>query len=104
MANLAHSSLYTMNTIYINIAQLDCDCVIYFANALSYGFRGSPGTAAIVKLEHWFLVFSLLATASSSVLGTQYVWEIICFLIDNNLISNMNFSPCRHLVIQFMSR
>lgn len=66
--------------------------------------RGSPGTAAVVKLEHWFLLFSLLTTAASSPLGTPYVWEIICHLIDNNLINNMNFTPCRHLVIQFMSR
>mmetsp|Transcript_20608 Transcript_20608/g.29575 ORF Transcript_20608/g.29575 Transcript_20608/m.29575 type:complete len:1961 (+) Transcript_20608:126-6008(+) len=66
--------------------------------------RGSPGVAAVSTLEQWFLIFSLLSSAAASSLGQPYVWEIICFLIDNNLINSMNFTPCRHLVIQFMNR
>ena len=58
----------------------------------------------MTTVEHWFLIFSLLSCISANDRGRLYVWEILCFLIKDNLISNLNFTPCRDLVIQFINR
>jgi hypothetical protein len=60
--------------------------------------------AAMTTVEHWFLIFRLLSCVSANDRGRFYVWEILCFLIKDNLISNLNFTPCRDLVIQFLHR
>jgi hypothetical protein len=72
--------------------------------ASSPALSGSPGVAAMTTVEHWFLIFSLLSCISANDRGRVYVWEILCFLIKDNLISNLNFTPCRDLVIQFINR
>jgi hypothetical protein len=30
------------------------------------------------------------------------VWRAICFLVDSDLISDVNFTACRHLVLRFV--
>lgn len=67
-------------------------------------YRGSLETSVISTLEQWYLVFSLLSAATSKDIGRPYVWEALCFLIDSNLINNMNFTPCRHLILRFLHR
>lgn len=67
-------------------------------------YRGSPGVTAIVTIEHWCLIFGLLSCISTNERGRLYVWEILCYLIEENLITNLNFTPCRDLVIQFLTR
>lgn len=47
-------------------------------------------------------MFSLLSAATTSPPGRPYVWAIVYFLISTNQISDMNFSPCRHLLMRFL--
>ena len=58
----------------------------------------------IDTIDKWFLLFSLLSTATVGSLGRPYVWETICFLVDNNHINTLNFTPCRNLVFRFLYR
>jgi hypothetical protein len=48
------------------------------------------------------MVFSLLSAATCGSEGRPYVYKSICYLIENNLINDMNFTPCRHLVLRFL--
>jgi hypothetical protein len=48
------------------------------------------------------MLFSLLSSATGSLRGQPYVWEAISYLIDSNLVNDMNFTPCRHLVLRFL--
>jgi len=48
------------------------------------------------------MVFSLLSAATSSAAGRSYVWDCICYLIDRDQINDINFTPCRHLVLRFL--
>jgi hypothetical protein len=57
-----------------------------------------------VGLEHWYLVFSLLSAATCGDLGRPYVFGAITELIESNNINDMNFTPCRHLVLRFLHR
>jgi hypothetical protein len=52
-------------------------------------------------VDRWFLLFSLLSAASSGAPGRPYVWSALTFLVDNDLISETNFTACRHLVLRF---
>ena len=67
-------------------------------------FRGSPECSSIQTLEQWYMIFSLLSAVSAGKAGRPFVWEALGYLIDNNLISTLNFSPCRHLVLRFLYR
>lgn len=66
--------------------------------------RGSPDCSSIRTLEQWYLIFSLLSAVSAGLGGRSFVWEAVSYLIDNNLITTLNFSPCRHLVLRFLYR
>jgi hypothetical protein len=70
---------------------------------LQYKFRCSSETNAICTLEQWYLLFSLLNTISASPIGRPFAWQAICYLMNTNNINDMNFTPCRHLVLQFLS-
>jgi hypothetical protein len=52
--------------------------------------------------DRWFLLFSLLSAATSGSPGRRYVWRAICFLVDSDLIGDVNFTACRHLVQRFV--
>lgn len=60
------------------------------------------GANAIESLEQWYMIFSLLSAATCGPSGRQFVWEATCFLIDNNLLNDINFTPCRHLLLRFL--
>lgn len=64
--------------------------------------RVAPGVAAVKTLEEWYLIFSLLSTSTAGAAGRPYVWAVISFLVTGNLISDMNFTPCRHLLLRFL--
>lgn len=53
-------------------------------------------------IEQWYMVFSLLSGATCSHVGRPFVWDTICYIIDNNLVSDVNYSPCRQLVLRFI--
>ena len=55
-------------------------------------------------VEEWKLLFSLLTSATVGTLGRPYVWETICYLVDNDHISSKNFIPCRNLIFRFLYR
>ena len=61
-------------------------------------------SSLITTIDEWFLVFSLLSTATVGSLGRPFVWESICYLVDNNLITSSNFTPCRNLIFRFLYR
>jgi len=64
--------------------------------------RGSLDCAMIKSMEQWYLIFSILSSVITGPAGRPYVWEAVGYLIDNNIINTMNFSPCRHLVLRFL--
>lgn len=64
--------------------------------------RTSHGQGLSISLEQWYMVFSLLSAATSSAAGRSYVWDCICYLIDQDLVNDINFTPCRHLVLRFL--
>ena len=57
-----------------------------------------------IDLEHWYLIFSLMSAASSSIEGRHFVFQGLGSLIENNCVNDVNFTPCRHLVMRFMHR
>lgn len=48
------------------------------------------------------MVFSLLSAASSGLQGRAHVWSAVCYLLDNGLVTDLNYTPCRHLVLRFL--
>lgn len=55
-----------------------------------------------MSADRWFMLFSLLSAASSGKSGRPYVWASVAYLVDNDLIDDSNFTPCRHLVLRFV--
>jgi len=64
--------------------------------------KNSKRADAIESLEQWYMIFSLLSAATCGPSGRQFVWEATCLLIDNNLLNDINFTPCRHLLLRFL--
>lgn len=64
--------------------------------------RTSHGQGISISLEQWYMIFSLLSAATSSAAGRSYVWECISYLVDREQINDINFTPCRHLVLRFL--
>lgn len=75
--------------------------LILFTIAPLY-YRVNPGPTAIVNVEDWYLVFSLMSNAAVGPAGRPYIWGIINFLVNFNLITEKNFSSCRHLLLRFL--
>ena len=61
-----------------------------------------PCCTGISSLEQWYLLFSFLSVGTSSSLGRPYAWKAIQYLMENNAINDMNFSPCRGLVLRYL--
>lgn len=55
-----------------------------------------------IELENWYNIFSLLSTATVTPNGQKFVFEGLTFLIDNNRINDINFSPSRLLLLRFL--
>lgn len=55
-----------------------------------------------LSLEQWYMVFSLLSAATSGAQGRVCVWRSVCFLLEQDLVGDLNFTPCRHLVLRFL--
>lgn len=56
----------------------------------------------IQTLEEWYLIFSLLSATTVSSDSRPYVWASLKHIIEANLISDVNFSPARHLLLRFL--
>ena len=57
----------------------------------------------VLDLEQWYLLFGLMSTASASWEGRQFVFRAVSALIESNCVNNHNFTPCRHLLVRFVS-
>ena len=57
-----------------------------------------------IDLEQWYLLFSLLSAATTTLEGQQYVFDGLNKLIESNYIFDVNFTPCRHLLMRFLHR
>jgi hypothetical protein len=55
-----------------------------------------------IELENWYNIFSLLSTATVTPNGQKFVFEGLTFLIDCNRVNDINFSPCRLLLLRFL--
>lgn len=66
-----------------------------------FSFRKSHSQGLDMSADRWFMLFSLLSAASSGRNGRPYVWASVAYLVDNDLIDDSNFTPCRHLVLRF---
>eukprot|EP00597_Dinobryon_sp_UTEXLB2267_P018922 CAMPEP_0201099720 /NCGR_PEP_ID=MMETSP0812-20130820/8665_1 /ASSEMBLY_ACC=CAM_ASM_000668 /TAXON_ID=98059 /ORGANISM="Dinobryon sp., Strain UTEXLB2267" /LENGTH=563 /DNA_ID=CAMNT_0047355739 /DNA_START=52 /DNA_END=1739 /DNA_ORIENTATION=+ len=51
--------------------------------------------------EQWYMIFSILSATTSACLGRPPVWRTVAYLVENDLINDMNFTPCRHLLLRF---
>jgi hypothetical protein len=72
--------------------------------ALLAFIRVSPGAAFVTNLEDWYLLFSLLTSTTAGVCGRNYVWAALHYLVQQNLISDKNFTPARQLLIKFLTK
>ena len=54
-----------------------------------------------MSLEQWYLIFSLLSAATTGVAGRHPVWKSVYYLVRRDLINDMNFTPCRHILLRF---
>ena len=66
------------------------------------GIAADIGIQEYFGIEQWCMIFSLLSGATCSFIGRPYVWDTICYIIDNNLVTELNYSPCRQLVLRFI--
>jgi hypothetical protein len=70
--------------------------------ALLTFIRVSPGAACVTHLEDWYLLFSLLTSATAGSSGRPYVWAVMQYLVNSNLITDKNFNPARQLLMRFL--
>ena len=54
-----------------------------------------------MQMEQWYMIFSVLSAATSGVSGRPAVWGSICYLLHHGLINEVNFIPCRHILLRF---
>ena len=64
--------------------------------------RITHGREVALSLEQWYMLFSLLSAATSGSTGRPYVWEALSYLLHHNLINDINFTPCRNLLLRFI--
>jgi hypothetical protein len=71
--------------------------------------RLGMGVLAIVRnpssintLEQWYMIFSLLSMVTSNPIGRIYAWNAVRYVMHNHIINEMNFTPCRHLILRFL--
>ena len=82
----------------------ECHFIINFISFLSYLLSThGPCCTGISTLEQWYLLFSFLSITANTTLGRPYAWKAVQFLIENNAINDMNFTPCRHLILRFLN-
>lgn len=58
----------------------------------------------LLDLEQWYLMFSLLSAATITLEGQQYVFDALNKIIETNFVNDINFTPCRHLLMRFLHR
>ena len=73
---------------------------------MPYSVLYRPSAAGSVRcihqLEEWHLVLSLLSAVSVTAEARPFAWAALSFLVDSNLVSDLNFSPARHLLLKFL--
>ena len=92
------SKLNSLFTVLFALLLLPTSIFISMDNNSSHG----PCCTGISSLEQWYLLFSFLSVGTSSYLGRPYAWKAIQYLMENNAINDMNFSPCRGLVLRYL--
>ena len=82
------------------------EVLVAIAGRIGAGVAGllmdAPGAACISTMDQWYIVFSLLSAAALAEDGRRFAWGALGYLVERNLVNDMNFSPCRQLVVKFL--
>ena len=102
------SSVPSEDKVWISLnllRSLPSDVVFVLAEQLGRGVNALLRVAHIQNLhmhmEQWYMIFSVLSAATSGVSGRPAVWSSICYLVHYGLINEVNFIPCRHILLRF---
>ncbi len=64
--------------------------------------RAVQSQSTALSLEQWYMVFSLLSAATSGPDGREHAWQSVGVLVEEGLVDDSNFTPCRHLLMRFL--
>eukprot|EP01034_Spumella_vulgaris_P022368 gene22368-28490_t len=82
------------------------DLIMNLSGRIGFGvlsmITATHKTNTPLNLEQWYMIFSLLSAATSGPEGRAFVWSAICFLIEQSMVGDINFTPCRHLVLRYL--
>jgi hypothetical protein len=79
---------------YIQISKY---CVVSSLNNSGKDIKQLP-------MDDWYLLLGLLTNVADGWDGRSGVWDCLSFIVNEDKINEINFSPCRTLVLKFVRR
>ena len=83
-------------------SEVVCNISDQLGAGICYLIKVSHENSICMNVDHWYMIFSILSAATSGANGRPYVWQSVVYLMENNLINDMNYTPCRHLILRFL--